>query len=87
MNEGELSSTTVHCTTLPLLPLALVSDVLIFGLLQSDPTAINKLKAALANSLNTAQETGEGREPSIFYPNTIYSIHFIYLSTLTQSGS
>ena len=69
MNEGKLSSTTVHCTTLPLLPLALVkistlrplvSDVLIFGLLQSDPTAINKLKAALANSLNTAQETGEG---------------------------
>ena len=28
-------------------------------LFQSDPTAINKLKAALTNSLATAQETGE----------------------------
>ena len=60
-----------------------MSDLLIFGLLQSDPTAINKLKAALANSLNTAQETGEGREPSIL-TLSIRFISYIYFNTIWE---
>ena len=40
--------------------LSLLSRVIIItNAPQTDPTAINKLKAALSNSLATAQETGE----------------------------
>ena len=42
------------------LMLSLLSRVIIItNAPQTDPTAINKLKAALSNSLATAQETGE----------------------------